>query len=77
MFLQSYALDSTVLLDDVSEGFISITDQRFASKEPVLILSQKNRCVNPKLQLFAVVQGEREVYKVKWKGGGRLTVRIL
>ncbi len=65
-----------MLLDDVSEGFISITDQRFASKEPVLILSQKNR-VNPKLQLFAVVQGEREVYKVKWKGGGRLTVRIL
>lgn len=66
-----------MLLDDVSEGFISITDQRFASKEPVLILSQKNCCVNSKLQLFAAVQGEREVYKIKWKGGGGLTVRIM
>ncbi len=77
MFLQSSALDSTVLLDDVSEGFISITDQRFASKEPVLILSQKNCCVNSKLQLFEAVQGERVVYKVKWNGGGGLTVRIM
>lgn len=66
-----------MLLDDISEGFVSITDQRFASKEHVLILSPRNPCLNSKLQLFAAVHGEREVYRVKWKGGGSLTVRIV
>ncbi|ALE30485.1 ORF6/7 [Simian adenovirus 17] len=70
-------LDSTVCLEDVSEGFISITDQRLANKETVWILSPKNPCLNSSLQLYAAVQAEREVYKVKWKGGGNLTVRTV
>lgn len=70
-------LDSTVLLEDVLEGFVSITDQRLSNKETVWILSPKNPCLNSKLQLFAVVQVEREVYRVKWKGGGSLTVRAM
>ncbi|AFD10579.1 E4 orf6/7 [Simian adenovirus 18] len=71
------ALDSTVCLEDVSEGFVSITDQRLAGKEAVWILSPKNPCLNTKLQLYAAIQGEREVYRVKWKGGGSLTVRTV
>lgn len=57
-----------MLLDDVSEGFISITDQRF---------TQQFFCDKINTGSLLAVQGEREVYKIKWKGGGGLTVRIL
>lgn len=78
LFLQeSPALDSTVVLEETAEGFLSITDQRFAHTETVWTVTSKNSGVNTRLQLFTATKGERVVYRVKWRGGGSLTVRTL
>ncbi|AGK27154.1 E4 ORF 6/7 [Baboon adenovirus 3] len=64
-------------MHNVSEGFVSVTDERFARKETVWTLTPKNPCLNTQFQLFTATKGERMVYSVKWKGGGSLTVRIM
>ncbi|AIK20575.1 E4 ORF6/7 [Simian adenovirus ch1] len=65
------------LSDCVGEGFVSITDHRFARKETVWTLTPKNLSRNMQMQLFSAIKGEREVYRVKWEGGGSLTTRIV
>nr|pir hypothetical protein - human adenovirus 12 [Human adenovirus 12] len=64
------------LSDCAGEGFVSITDPRFARKETVWTLTPKNLSRNIQVQLFSATKGEREVYKVKWEGGS-LTTRIV
>ncbi|ALE30449.1 ORF6/7 [Simian adenovirus 19] len=70
-------LDGTPLLEDISDGFVSVTDERFARKETVWTLTPKNPCLNTQFQLFTATKGERMVYSVKWNGGGSLTVRMM
>nr|WNA17608.1 E4-6/7 [Simian adenovirus GZ3-12] len=74
--LEPEALDSCLSLSDVSDGFISVTDTRLACEEPVWILTPKSFVAPTDLQLFTAEKVERVVYKVKWKGGGGITVRV-
>lgn len=70
------ALDSCYSLSDFSDGLISVTDPRLSCQEPVWILTPKSFSVSNGMQLFTAEQTERVVYKIKWKGGGGLTVRV-
>ncbi|AFG19608.1 E4-6/7 [Simian adenovirus 6] len=70
------ALDSCLSLSDVSDGFISVTDFRLACEEPVWILTPKSFTAPTDMQLFTAEKVDRVVYKIKWKGGGGLTVRV-
>ncbi|AP_000136.1 control protein E4orf6/7 [Human adenovirus 12] len=75
--IMDLVLDGECRLSDCAgEGFVSITDPRFARKETVWTLTPKNLSRNIQVQLFSATKGEREVYKVKWEGGS-LTTRIV
>ncbi|ABK35060.1 E4 ORF6/7 [human adenovirus 52] len=63
----------TETLENLPQGFVSITDRHLITKETVWILTPKYRTGS---QQFTAMKGERLVYAVKWKGGGSLTVRV-
>ncbi|UNA48982.1 E4 ORF6 protein [Human adenovirus 31] len=66
----------SILRDCAGEGFVCITDCRFAQKETVWTLTPKNQSRNIQAQLFSATKWEREVYKVKWEEGS-ITTRIV
>lgn len=70
-------MDYTPCLEDFADGFVSITDERLSHNETVWTLTPKNSALNTQFQLFTATKGERQVYHVKWNGGGSLTVRII
>ncbi|AEF59066.1 E4 orf6/7 [Simian adenovirus 20] len=74
--MEEEALDSCFSLSDFSDGLISVTDSRLACQEPVWILTPKSFSVSNGMQLFTAERMERVVYKIKWRGGGGLTVRV-
>lgn len=70
-------LEGDFELRDCSEGVVSITDQRFATIESVTVLTPKYVFLEPgQLQVYDASRMERTVYKVRWEGGGSLTVRV-
>ncbi|ALE30414.1 ORF6/7 [Simian adenovirus 16] len=73
----SLLLEGDFELKDCSEGVVSITDQRFATIETLTVLTPKYLFLEPgQVQVYDVSQAERTVYKVRWEGGGSLTVRV-
>ncbi|ADZ39825.1 E4 orf6/7 [Simian adenovirus 48] len=75
--LEPEALDSCLSLSDVPDGFINVTDSRLACEEPVWILTPKSFAAPSDMQLFTAEKVERVVYKIKWKGGGGITTRVV
>ncbi|AFD21960.1 E4 orf6/7 [Simian adenovirus A1285] len=65
-------------LQDCSQGFVSITDPRLATTEQVWILTpERSGLCSARLQTYTMTSGERVVYRVKWRGGGSLTARVI
>lgn len=71
------ALDCTVDLAELQEGFISITDQSLEKTEIIKSLTVLNDEKITQQKLYCALTTEKVFYKVKWSGGGSLTVRCI
>lgn len=69
------ALDWTTHLADLHEGFVNITDESLAMTENVkMLIIENDEKITPK-KLYCALNSEKTFYRVKWNGGGSLTVR--